>query len=89
MKTRKELIEEICKEYGIENYTINSDWSIDVDGDVHLSNRNLTKLPLNFRNVSGNFYCSYNQLGFDYLSNEEYKLYIKQENREKLLNDLL
>ena len=27
-------IDEICKKYGIENYTINDDGSIDVDGDV-------------------------------------------------------
>jgi len=26
----------ICEEYGIKNYTINPDGSIDVDGDVNL-----------------------------------------------------
>ena len=26
-------IDKICKKYGIENYTINPDGSIDVDGD--------------------------------------------------------
>jgi hypothetical protein len=29
-------IESICKEYGIQNFTINEDGSIDVDGDVDL-----------------------------------------------------
>jgi len=56
------LFKSLCKEYGIENYTINSDGSVDVDGDVDLSNKNLTKLPIKFRNVRGYFYCSTNQL---------------------------
>jgi hypothetical protein len=52
----------ICKKYNITNYTINSDGSIDVDGDVNLENMKLSKLPLKFRNVSGCFYCNRNQL---------------------------
>ena len=55
-------IHDICSKYGIENYTINDDGSIDVNGDVNLSSRNLTKLPLKFRNVSGDFNCHDNQL---------------------------
>jgi len=64
-------IHRVCKEYGIENYTINSDGTIDVvdfnsqHGSVELdgvSREVLTKLPLKFNQVSGNFYCSYNQL---------------------------
>lgn len=55
-------IHDICRQYDITNYIINDDLSIDVDGDVGLCNRKLTKLPLKFRNVTGNFYCSYNQL---------------------------
>ena len=55
-------IRDICKEYNIENYTINSDGSIDVDGDVDLTYYNLTKLPLKFNRVSGNFWCNDNQL---------------------------
>ena len=54
-------IHDTCKKYRIENYTINSDLSIDVDGNVNLYNKDLRKLPLNFRNVS-NFYCSNNNL---------------------------
>jgi len=38
-------IHKICKEYGIKNYTINTDGSIDVDGYVNLSKKRLTKLP--------------------------------------------
>jgi len=52
----------ICKKYNITNYTINSDGSIDVDGDVNLENMKLSKLPLKFINVSGDFYCGDNQL---------------------------
>ena len=62
MILEKEEIEDICKKYGIENYTINSDGTIDVNGDVNLYNRGLTKLPLKFRNISGGFYCFNNQL---------------------------
>ena len=56
-------IHAICREYGIKNYTINEDGSIDVDGNAHLSfKKDLTKLPLKFRNVTGNFYCCDNEL---------------------------
>ena len=55
-------IDSICKKYGIKNYTINQDGSIDVDGNVYLSSKKLTKLPLKFRNVSGGFYYHTNQL---------------------------
>ena len=54
-------IHELCKKYGITNYTINNGL-VDVDGDVDLYDENLTKLPIKFGNVSGNFYCSSNQL---------------------------
>ena len=52
----------ICKKYGIENYTINNDGSIDVYGDVNLYSKKLTKLPVKFRNVSGRFDCYNNNL---------------------------
>jgi hypothetical protein len=55
-------IHNICKVYNIKNYTINPDGSIDVKGDVFLSNKNLDKLPLKFNKVSGVFVCSYNEL---------------------------
>lgn len=31
-----------------------------MDGDVDLNSLELTKFPLKFRNISGNFYCGYN-----------------------------
>ncbi len=52
-------IHDICDQYKIENYTINPDGSIDVDGDVdgnvYLDSLNLEKLPLKFNYVSGYF----------------------------------
>ena len=43
-------------------YTINDDGSIDVVGSINLSSKKLTKISFKFRNVSGDFYCSFNQL---------------------------
>jgi len=57
-----ERIDSICAQYKITNYTINLDGTIDIDGSVDLNNRNLTKLPLRFGVVSGNFLCCLNQL---------------------------
>jgi hypothetical protein len=58
----EEDIHSICKIYGIRNYTINSDGSIDVHDDVNLFNKKLVKLPLNFNKVNGIFNCSWNEL---------------------------
>jgi hypothetical protein len=55
-------IDAICKKYRIENYTINEDGSIDVNGHIDLTYKKLTKLPLKLRNVMGHFYCSNNKL---------------------------
>lgn len=55
-------IREICADYDIRNYTINDDGSIDVDGDVNLSERGLDELPLKFNKVYGNFNCYSNKL---------------------------
>ena len=51
-------IKKICKKYDITNYSINSDGSIDVDGNVDLDKLELFRLPLKFRNVTENFNCS-------------------------------
>ena len=55
-------IASICKEYYIKNWTLNPDGSIDVDGDVTISMIFLTKLPLKFGKVTGNFNCNDNKL---------------------------
>ena len=56
------MISLICEKYGIENYTVNDDGSIDVDGDVFLYKKGLTELPLSFNKVPGNFDCGENNL---------------------------
>ena len=56
------MISLICKQYKIENYTINDDGSIDVNGNVFLYDKGLTELPLTFNRVTGWFDCSANNL---------------------------
>jgi hypothetical protein len=56
------MISLICKKYGITNYTINDDGSIDVNGDVDLYDFDLNELPLVFNKVTGYFNCRYNKL---------------------------
>jgi hypothetical protein len=56
------MISLICKQYGINNYTINPDGSIDVDGSVNLWDKGLVELPLTFNKVSGWFDCGNNRL---------------------------
>jgi hypothetical protein len=62
--TQQEInhIKEMCNFYNIENYTINTDGSIDVADDVMLSEYDLDTLPLKFNKVSGSFYCNKNNL---------------------------
>ena len=60
--TSKEEVEAILRRHDIENYTINDDLTVDVDGDVFIRARSLTKLPLKFGKVSGSFKCSQNNL---------------------------
>jgi hypothetical protein len=55
-------IDTICEKYNIVNYTINSDNSVDVDGDVGFWNKGLESIPLNFNIVNGHFNCSWNYL---------------------------
>jgi hypothetical protein len=55
-------VAKICKKYDIENWTLNSSGLVDVDGDVNLAYQGLSKLPLKFGRVTGNFWCYSNQL---------------------------
>ena len=55
-------VDKICKKYGIKNWSLNPDGTVDVDGNVDLSRQRLSKLPLKFGRVTGYFFCSYNQL---------------------------
>ncbi len=55
-------IKDICKKYDIRNYTINPDGSIDVDGDVYLSQKALYNIPIKFNKVNGDFRCTDNNI---------------------------
>ena len=55
-------IDSICEKFKIDNYTVNEDGTVDVDGDVELSDKGLKKLPLKFGRVTGHFFCDKNQL---------------------------
>lgn len=57
-----ESIDAICTKYGIIDYSINADSSINVYGDVDLSGKNLEEIPLKFNLVAGYFDCSNNNL---------------------------
>ena len=60
----KNEIIQLCKKYFIENYTINNDMTIDVDGNLNLEEKleNLDELPIRFNEINGNFYCGNNNL---------------------------
>jgi len=62
IKESKTDIDSICENYGIMNYTINPDESIDVDGSVILSSELLTIIPLKFGTVTRDFDCYNNKL---------------------------
>ena len=46
----------------IKKYTINDNLTVDVDGDVDISEKRLTEIPIQFGKVNGNFYCDSNYL---------------------------
>jgi len=58
----KNSIESICRKWGIDDYTINPDGSIDVDGNVYLTELELVKFPIRFGKVTDKFNCSFNEL---------------------------
>jgi len=62
--TQEEInkIHDLCKQYNIENYSINADGSIDVNGSVDLRHKMLDHMPLKFNKISGNFLCHKNTL---------------------------
>ncbi len=55
-------IKDICNYYGIYGYTINSDGSIDVEGNVMLYSKDLKSIPIKLNKVNGYFDCEYNKL---------------------------
>ena len=61
---RTEMIKEWLKEYSIKNYTINDDFTIDVNRSVDLTDNHLSEIPdyIQFNIVKGYFDCSNNKL---------------------------
>lgn len=55
-------IESALFRLGIDKYTINPDYSVDVHADVDITDMSLSRLSVRFRNIEGNFDCSYNRL---------------------------
>jgi hypothetical protein len=55
-------IDSICQKFGITNWSVNTDGTIDVDGDVELRSMKLDKIPIKFGKVTGKFNCSDNKL---------------------------
>lgn len=47
---------------GISNYKINTDLSVDVKGNVNISKKGLTSIPVKFGKIDGHFDCSDNKL---------------------------
>ena len=58
----KPISQEEVLQRRLSNCIKNSDGTYSSDGDVNLSNLGLTKLPVKFKYVKGNFYCSHNKL---------------------------
>lgn len=54
-------IHNIMNKLDIANYKINADFTVDVNGDVDISQRGLSKFPVTFGRVTGNFDCSINR----------------------------
>ena len=60
--TTKQSIKEWLDRMSIENYTINDDLTVDVDGDVYINDENLITIPFKFNKINGYFDCSFNNL---------------------------
>ena len=53
----KEEIQNWLDRLRIKNYTINEDLTVDIKGDIEISSKDLTIIPVQFGNVTGSFYC--------------------------------
>lgn len=61
-KEKIDYIESTLFRLGIDTFTINPDYSVDVKGSVDIREMGLSSLPVKFRNIEGDFDCSYNNL---------------------------
>jgi len=55
-------MERDLKKYRIFDYTINDDYSIDVNGNVSIQGLSLKEIPFKFNRVTGHFICFNNKL---------------------------
>ena len=64
VQRRTEMIKEWLKEYNIKDYTINRDFTIDVNENINLSNMGIGEFPeyIQFNIVKGYFDCESNRL---------------------------
>jgi hypothetical protein len=60
--TEKDILDVKLKMFKIEKYKINDDLSVDVYGPVHISHTEMSKLPIQFNNIYGDFHISWNKL---------------------------
>jgi hypothetical protein len=58
----KDRIDTLCMQHDIDDYTINGDGSIDVNGGVRMNPGNISVLPLVFNKVRDDFFCTDNLL---------------------------
>lgn len=56
--TNKQDVIDWLDRYGIEEYIIADDLTVDVKGDVNLSKSDIEYIPVNFGHVTGSFYLS-------------------------------
>lgn len=61
---KSDLIRQWLDEMHVTNYTINDDMTINVRGNVDLSEKDLTRFPdfIQFNHIVGNFWCHNNRL---------------------------
>lgn len=52
--------EKLCRIWGIENWELNSDGTIDINGDLNLSGRRLNEFPIKIRIIRGSLNVSHN-----------------------------
>jgi hypothetical protein len=61
LKTKEEIIKWL-ERYKVENYTINEELTVDVNGNIDLNSKNIKSIDVNFNKINGSFYCHHNKL---------------------------
>lgn len=55
-------IKQALEKLNIKKYKINTDYTVDVNDNVDISQMYLSRIPVKFRKIEGDFDCSYNSL---------------------------